>query len=167
MLLKMKKTLFLALLVMATAVVSCKRDRTIRDEAANSLPGAGVGNTVADPSAMPSPMPQTPSTAVSGGVPHYICPNNCAGSGGAAQANCPVCGTAYVHNQAFHDQPAQQTLPTPTPTPSTPAPTPEPAKNAAGVWHYTCAKGCAGGAGNPGTCSTCGGELAHNAAYHN
>lgn len=44
--------------------------------------------------------------------------------------------------------------------------TPEPAQNAAGVWHYTCSKGCAGGSGTASACSVCGGTLAHNAAYH-
>ena len=44
--------------------------------------------------------------------------------------------------------------------------TAEPAQNAAGVWHYTCAKGCKGGAGGAGNCGTCGGALAHNTAYH-
>ncbi len=45
--------------------------------------------------------------------------------------------------------------------------TPEPAQNAAGVWHYTCSAGCAGGAGSAIACAGCGATLAHNAAYHN
>ncbi|MBK8568080.1 MAG: hypothetical protein IPN76_33405 [Saprospiraceae bacterium] len=49
--------------------------------------------------------------------------------------------------------------------PATP-PTPEPAQNAAGVWHYTCPKGCAGGAGSAVACAKCGTTLAHNASYH-
>lgn len=53
------------------------------------------------------------------------------------------------------------------PAPATPAtPGAEPAQNAAGVWHYTCSNGCAGGAGAAGNCATCGNALAHNAAYH-
>lgn len=44
--------------------------------------------------------------------------------------------------------------------------TPEPAQNAAGVWHYTCPKGCEGGAGSAVACAKCGTTLAHNAAYH-
>ena len=121
---------------------------------------------------MPQPSPQTntnqmPVSGALAGVQHYICPNNCQGSGGAAQGNCPVCGTAYLHNQAFHANDAQnQVTPPPTPTPNPATPT-EPAQNAAGVWHYTCAKGCAGGAGTATACSSCGGMLAHNAAYHN
>ncbi|MBT8191084.1 MAG: hypothetical protein KJO29_11705, partial [Bacteroidia bacterium] len=31
-------------------------------------------------------------------VNHYICPNNCAGSGGPNAGTCPVCGTTYTHN---------------------------------------------------------------------
>ncbi|MBK7358340.1 MAG: hypothetical protein IPI45_10600 [Saprospiraceae bacterium] len=48
-----------------------------------------------------------------------------------------------------------------------PAPgTAEPAQNAAGVWHFTCSKGCPGGAGTQGNCAKCGNPLTHNAAYH-
>ena len=42
----------------------------------------------------------------------------------------------------------------------------EPAQNAAGVWHYTCAKGHTGGAGSAVNCATCGSVLQHNQAYH-
>ncbi len=52
------------------------------------------------------------------------------------------------------------------PPPPPPAPPKEPAKNAKGVWHYTCSKGCKGGAGAVGPCEKCGATLAHNAAYH-
>jgi outer membrane biosynthesis protein TonB len=54
---------------------------------------------------------------------------------------------------------------TPATNPATPT-TPEPAQNATGVWHYTCPKGCAGGAGSAVACAKCGTTLAHNAAYH-
>lgn len=57
-------------------------------------------------------------------------------------------------------------IPQPPATPNANPATPEPAQNAAGVWHYTCSNGCAGGAGAAGTCGTCGGTLAHNTAYH-
>ena len=56
-----------------------------------------------------------------------------------------------------------------TPAPAaatTPPPPAEPAQNAAGVWHYTCSNGCAGGAGSAVACATCGNTLAHNQAYH-
>jgi len=42
----------------------------------------------------------------------------------------------------------------------------EPAQNAAGVWHYTCSKGCAGGAGSAIACAKCGTALTHNTGYH-
>jgi hypothetical protein len=54
---------------------------------------------------------------------------------------------------------------TETPT-NTPPPTAEPAQNDKGVWHYTCPKGCAGGAGSAVPCAKCGTTLAHNQAYH-
>ncbi len=128
-----------------------------------------------------------PAPAAAGGVnpnvKHYTCSNNCAGSGGDAAGNCPVCGNAYVHNDAYHNNAA----PSPATSPITPGSAPagattekttsnitfsdpnstEPAQNAAGVWHYTCSAGCAGGAGAAGSCGTCGGALAHNTAYHN
>ena len=97
-----------------------------------------------------------------GTVDHYICPNNCEGGAGATQISCPVCGTQYVHNQAFH---AAQT-PTPPATTSSLI-TPPAAQNAAGVFHYTCPDGCAGGAAGAGSCATCGSALAHNTAFHN
>ena len=54
----------------------------------------------------------------------------------------------------------------PAPAATTPAGA-EPAQNSAGVWHYTCSNGCAGGAGAAGNCAVCGNALAHNSAYHN
>lgn len=117
-------------------------------------------------------------------LPHYYCANNCEGSGGDSQANCPTCGTAYTHNAAFHNkvptttQPvsttpvvgADGTITAPMTTPLNPTavtPPPSPAQNANGVYHYTCSAGCAGGAAGAGTCASCGGALAHNAEYHN
>ena len=107
------------------------------------------------------------------GVQHYICPNSCEGSGGPGAGTCPVCGSDYTHNQAYH---AQQTSTTPsiTTTPTTPGTTPSiippastsAAQNAAGVYHYTCSNGCSGGAGSAVACSTCGTTLVHNTAYH-
>lgn len=40
------------------------------------------------------------------------------------------------------------------------------AQNVAGVYHYTCSNGCAGGAAAAGNCATCGNTLSHNQAYH-
>lgn len=141
-----------------------KDSQSVRDAARQSLPQQP------DPPAVNQTNPSVPTTASIGGVQHYTCPNNCEGSGGPAAGSCPVCGTTYAHNQAWHNQagnqapnPATTTTITPPATPTTP----EPAQNAAGVWHYTCAAGCEGGAGSPVACAGCGATLAHNTAYHN
>lgn len=122
-------------------------------------PADNTAPSIAPP---PNVNANTGTAAPAGGVQHYICPNSCAGSGGATAGTCPVCGTAYVHNAAYHNQgndggaspmiqqPQQQS----------------PAQNAAGVYHYTCPSGCAGGSGTAGTCAQCGAALAHNQAYH-
>lgn len=73
----------------------------------------------------------------------------------------------------------KETSPAATETPAAPAPaateaqaapapaqSTEPAQNAKGIWHYTCPKGCEGGAGIQTSCAKCGGPLQHNAAYH-
>ncbi|MEO5906279.1 MAG: hypothetical protein ABIQ11_06105 [Saprospiraceae bacterium] len=130
-----------------------------------------------------------PAVTTSAGVPgqkHFMCPKNCEGSGGDAKGTCPVCGSEYVHNQAFHNQ-TPSTTPgegtpitinsdgttsgtTKTPGSTQPATTqtqPVAAQNAKGEWHFSCSKvGCGGGAGAAGTCPKCGGALAHNQAFH-
>jgi hypothetical protein len=53
----------------------------------------------------------------------------------------------------------------PTAVPNVVNPT-EPPQNAKGIWHYTCSKGCAGGAGSAAPCAKCGTVLAHNTKYH-
>ncbi len=116
------------------------------------------------PTQPPSNIP--PATANASGLNHYICPNNCEGSGGDAQVNCPVCGTQYVHNQAYHQQANQPATTTEIqPAATTPPVTSGP--NAAGEWHYTCPNGCAGGGDSQGACASCGAALAHNQAFHN
>lgn len=137
-------------------------------DGAAALPGGLSTEAPAPAGTNAAPAPTT-AAAPASGVKHYTCPKNCKGSGGDAAGTCPTCGSAYVHNQAFHGQPGNAPTPTaaPTGTSATPVtPPPSPAKNAAGVFHYTCAKGCAGGAAAAGKCASCGGELAHNAAYH-
>lgn len=157
---------YLTLVLLCSAFLfACKNDKgTLRDTTSTT--------------------PTTPTTAspsATGVVFHYTCPNNCANSGGDAAGSCPVCGSAYQHNQAYH---AQQTPTTTTPNnnnglspiiqqPTNPGvvppttTTPEPAQNTAGIWHYTCANGCAGGAGSAIACATCGSVLQHNTTYHN
>lgn len=112
----------------------------------------------------------------SAGIFHYVCPDGHPG-GAASSGSCATCGKALVHNQAYHNTSAatnstttnnsmdlqqlmqqQQQQSTQTTTP---------AQNAAGVYHYTCANGCAGGAASAVACASCGATLVHNQAYHN
>lgn len=134
--------------------------------------------------ALPAPTPVQPLNApvATAGMQHYICPNNCSGSGSANIGNCPTCGSEYMHNAAFHNQPGnaasnQPLAPSPiltNPQPTTaqqPAavqtqPVDEPDQNAAGAWHYICSAGCEGGSGKRGYCAKCGAGLNHNEAYH-
>ena len=101
------------------------------------------------------------------GVWHYTCRIGCPGGAGTT-AKCENCGNILAHNTAYHDNTnstSSSPLVNPSATPAAPK-APEPAQNSAGVWHYTCAKGCVGGSGSAGTCVTCKGKLAHNSAYH-
>lgn len=150
----------LFLIGFALFLVSCQGgDSDVRDKARQSLPQSTETTT--------APAPTTnPAASVNSNEPHYKCPNNCQGGVGAASGACPVCGTQMAHNQAYHNQtatPATQ----PQIQPQTQPQTPSPAQNAAGVYHYTCSNGCAGGSGSQGTCASCGAALAHNQAYHN
>ncbi len=170
---KILNSLFFVLLTLSLAITSC-----------NSKKGDETQVTTATDS-----LGQDPSASVAlptGSSNHFICPNNCEGSGGSEQANCPVCGTAYVHNQAFHNQsptapgtpgtPIQidpngtvtQTAQNPTAVtpPVTDTPANPAAKNAAGEWHFACSKNCGGGAGAQGNCPKCGSPLTHNQAFH-
>ena len=109
-------------------------------------------------------------------IQHYYCANKCENSGGDNAGNCPTCNTPYTHNQAFHGSELLQNGPLKVesnlPLPSSesnntinrPA---EPAQNASGVYHYTCPKACAGGAGSAVNCISCGTLLEHNSFYHN
>ncbi|GLR15516.1 heavy metal-binding domain-containing protein [Portibacter lacus] len=104
------------------------------------------------------------ASVASPSVLHYYCSTHPT-KGGDAQGACPDCGQALVHNQAFHNTPA--TPGAATPGAITPNPVPAAATNAAGVYHYTCSNGCAGGAAAQANCAVCGNPLAHNQAYHN
>jgi len=152
---KRQMKLFASLLFILFAISACgpsAQDREVRESARQSLldQNASLANT--------APANQLPAAAaVNTSVSHYICPNNCEGSGGDAEGTCPVCGSAYLHNQAYHSTPAA----------TTPTSTPDPPQNAAGVWHYTCSNGCEGGAGSAIACANCGEMLVHNALYHN
>lgn len=116
---------------------------------------------------------------------HFKCPKNCEGGTGDAKGPCPVCGTEMAHNQAFHAaqntaagapgsspatpiqvDPSTITTGTPNPVTTQPAAQTTAGPNAKGVWHYTCSKGCEGGAGAAGNCAKCGNALTHNQAFH-
>lgn len=112
----------------------------------------------------------TPNTTSSnssnntGKVWHYTCKNGCDG-GAESAVNCGNCGNLLAHNQAYHNNNSNvdntsNSIPFMNPQ------TNEAGKNTAGVWHYTCTKGCEGGAASAGTCSNCGNTLVHNQAYH-
>lgn len=109
---------------------------------------------------------QTLSTAAAG-ILHYYCANQCEGSGGDAAGTCPVCGTEYTHNQAWHDAQNQNAAAGGAGANITQPTAPEPPQNSAGVWHYTCPNGHTGGSGSATACSECGTTLVHNQAYHN
>lgn len=156
----MKYFKILAILMLSSVIsfYACNDNAdALKQEARESL-------EVSDSPTLPNaatPNPATPEPPQNAeGVWHYTCSKGCAGGAGAA-GNCATCGGPLAHNSAYHANANS----TPTTPPATP-PAAEPAQNAAGVWHYTCGKGCAGGAGAAGTCGTCGGTLAHNTAYH-
>ena len=105
-----------------------------------------------------NPNPPEPAQNAAG-LWHYTCSKGCPGGAGAA-GNCSVCGNPLTHNAAYHGSTQATGANAAAPKPV------DPPQNAKGVWHYTCGKGCAGGAGAAGNCSVCGGPLAHNATYH-
>ncbi len=117
------------------------------------------GSPISPNSAPAAVQASSPSTL------HYYCSDH-PDKGGAAQGSCPDCGLALIHNQAFHNTTTAATPDFSVPPTSLPT-TPAAATNAAGVFHYTCSNGCAGGAGAQANCATCGNPLAHNQAFHN
>lgn len=155
---KYLKHFALLLLVSAISLYGCK------DEAKTTATPSQPEPQPIDFSNTPSQQNNSSTTANTGqnssGVYHYTCSNGCAG-GSAAAGNCATCGNALAHNQAFHASNNNNNASNPFNTPQA-----EPAQNAAGVYHYTCSNGCAGGAASAGNCSSCGNALAHNSAYH-
>lgn len=170
----MKSILFpIALILAVVGMISCgdSNESDVRRDARESL---DVEDRAIQPTAItpnnPGASNPAATAANTSGVDHYTCPNNCEGSGGSSQVACPVCGTQYVHNTAFHSQPitpSTSPLTTTTTTSSSPTITPPDAQNTSGVYHYTCPSGCEGGAGGAGSCATCGTALTHNTAFHN
>ena len=156
---KYSKTLAFLLLISVISFYSCNDSKkAAKQETTNSIE---VPNTPASPNVVtPNPATLEPSQNTSG-VWHYTCSKGCAGGAGSA-VNCATCGTLLAHNSGYH----ANTNTTPVTSPFATQPAAQTGQNAAGVWHYTCGNGCAGGAGAAGSCSTCGNALAHNAAYH-
>lgn len=146
----------------------------------NKKDDAATEDTTVSPDAtMPAQDPSATAAIAGGNGMHFMCPKNCKGSGGDAKGTCPVCGSEYVHNAAYHNQsptatgtPQQPIILDPNGNPTTgattppPATEPPPAKNAKGEWHFACSKSCGGGAGGQGVCPKCGSDLVHNQAYH-
>jgi len=158
----------IAALVAMIVFSACGNDT----ESADKLAGENGDAATGAPALNTAPAAGQPEPAQNAaGLWHYTCPKGCPGGAGAAGA-CAQCGTALLHSQAYHG-----TAPTaaPTPTEAAPGQAPvtmpsttknEPPQNAAGVWHYTCTSGCAGGAGAATACASCGKKLEHNKAYH-
>ncbi|NNE30334.1 MAG: hypothetical protein HKN16_11905 [Saprospiraceae bacterium] len=176
---KFLKILFPALLffVIGCSNDSANVDGTTPTTSTTTTTTPATNNTTTTPPATAEPAQNA------AGVWHYTCPAGCAGGGGSATA-CPSCGATLAHNTAYHSSgTATQNSGSPfanQPNANSgsgspfanqpgvpPVTTAEPAQNAAGVWHYTCPSGCAGGGGSATACSGCGATLAHNTAYHN
>ena len=175
------KIIVVLLLSSFTFLYSCKEEASVAVEETNTLNEGTTNPTDFLNTISPSNSTNTTNAANpvqqgaepaqnSAGVWHYTCTKGCTGGSGTAEP-CKSCGTLLAHNQAYHSATTTTTtnntpVTTPNPTPVTTTPKPEPAQNAAGVWHYTCSKGCAGGSGTPEPCKSCGTVLAHNQAYH-
>jgi len=161
----MKCINLLAVLMLSTIAISC-----MIDPADKKVQEAKQQPQILQPAFVNPNTVSSGSGGASTAQQHYICPNGCSGSGGPAEGTCSVCGTAYVHNAAFHNQAGG----TPTQTQAPAFQPPNVSVNdasattaaAGGVYHYTCPNGCAGGGDAQGPCATCGAALAHNQAFH-
>jgi hypothetical protein len=155
--------------------IACGEEKRERPDVVKDIPSSSADQSAQNqnPGNASTDLNTNTNSNPSGDVQHYICPNDCEGSGGPAQGSCPVCGTAYVHNQAFHNQgnqtpqnqinlEGQDQLQNLQQSQQNNAPA---QKN--GEYHYVCSAGCSGGSGSAGTCSQCGASLEHNTAYHN
>jgi len=161
-------TYFLAL--MTILLFACSPDKQPEEKSQQPDPNVPLLNTNQN------------SSADAGGVQHYVCPNNCEGSGGSIAGVCPTCGSEYQHNALFHSADNTPAQPAPDYSQMNKSPlfkdaqpnqtqstiqTNSDAGGVAGVQHYVCPNGCAGSGGeNAGTCPTCGTEYQHNSAYH-
>lgn len=164
----MKYLRFLSLAAIGLMIlcIACKNDKKTEEGVTllteEAVPKSGASENGAAPA---NATPEPPQNAA--GVWHYTCTKGCPGGAGAASP-CSTCGETLVHNQSYH---GQQAAPAGTENPAGAAgqaagKQPEPPQNAAGVWHFTCPKGCAGGAGAAVPCAKCNTRLEHNKAYH-
>ena len=161
-----KSVLSIAVLGCFSLFFACKNDEKAAKDVTLLTEGNTTAPEAANPAATPAPATATPEPPQNAaGVWHYTCTKGCAGGAGAAVA-CATCNATLVHNPVYHGKPAaagdQAGAPGQAPAPKAA----EPPQNAAGVWHFTCPKGCAGGAGAATPCATCGTKLEHNKAYH-
>ena len=163
--------IIILLLCSFTFLHACKEEAKTTEE---TISTANEGTNSTDflnaiaPSNGAAPTQQAEPAQNAAGVWHYTCAKGCAGGAGTA-VNCATCGNLLQHNQAYHNNTTNTPMATTNPASTTPmatTPPAEPAQNAAGVWHYTCSKGCAGGSGTAEPCKSCGTLLAHNQAYH-
>jgi ribosomal protein S27E len=166
----MKYLSTLSMIALFTMVLlsACKNEGDAGSDSAvqNATPAAPAADVTAPTPAVTPPNQEPAQNAA--GIWHYTCPKGCEGGAGMAIA-CAKCGTTLAHNQGYHTTNTEPNLTVGGNNQTTPAVTPpqqEPAQNAKGVWHYTCSKGCEGGAGSATACAKCGTTLAHNAAYH-
>ena len=165
--------------VFSLAFVSC-RDGGQSETSSQQAPQRTniTGNSNPGNTNNSTPAATNQNTGTAGAEYHYICANNCEGSGANAAGSCPVCGEELVHNTAFHsgDQGASSSNPqiiessddftskiTPLGDPGNNAPA---AASGGSGFHYTCSAGCGGGGNAQGACPSCGAELVHNAAFH-
>ncbi|WCO02681.1 hypothetical protein [Psychroserpens ponticola] len=163
----MKYFKIIAILLFSSVISFYSCNDTTKAPKEDSTKPLEVENLKTEPTtATPTTKEPAQNTA---GVWHYTCRIGCPGGAGKAD-KCGTCGNVLAHNTTYHDKAnSATTAPFAAPVASktvTQDKKPEPAQNSAGVWHYTCSKGCAGGSGAAGSCSTCKGALAHNSAYH-
>jgi hypothetical protein len=170
---KFQSTLSILAICAVFVFSSCGSDA----DAPSKLAGEGEALQPGAAPAVSTDAPKAEPPQNAEGVWHYTCTKGCAGGAGAATA-CATCGGTLVHNQVYHGKAApassanpagglDQALGAPGATLASPsAGKNEPPQNAAGVWHYICEAGCAGGGGAAGNCAKCQKPLLHNKAYH-
>ncbi|SDB31487.1 hypothetical protein SAMN03097699_0655 [Flavobacteriaceae bacterium MAR_2010_188] len=158
----MKYTKILASLLLCSvfSLSSCNDKPTSK---VGEIPEGDVSNSATTTEA-DTPITSTEPAQNAAGVWHYTCPNGDSGGAGSA-VPCAVCGATLAHNSAYHGNPTDTSNASST-APFANNPAAESGQNTAGVWHYICPKGDAGGAGTATACPTCGTTLVHNQAFH-